>query len=348
MVRFILKWVLVLASTTVFFATSMASAQQARWRSESGLADAMSTQDVDRAWSAVNALLHSQGRHGAHDTLECMEAFLLEVVLAQHLQERTSGPARERVAPLARYVEQLDQAYTRCATDAPPGAVIDPGRRERLASQLSDLSYAREQATEAAAAPNNLDRVFAAELTRITAALAPGVPGAWEQAQSLHATMPLPGPRPPPPPRRRTRSYVPVVSTGVLVLGFGLVSLMTSLAGIASEGRIHRRSAGGWGLTFGLIAALPGALAWGEPRTRTYILAGSLTALSVVTGVALQFSSNTNRRFLGHGLLIGSGVNFLWTVGARLLYGRDPSSRRFALGPWMPRGGAGVSAAGRF
>lgn len=343
MVSSLLRHGLALCCVAASLMSTPAAAQS--WELERRLATAMNSQNAERAQSTVVALLGYEEQLETRNTLECLNAYLLELVLSRSLEER-SQPA-QALRDVAVHARELHEAYARCSrarVDIP----LDVARVERLGSQLPDLAHAEEQALRSAGSPNDLRPAFTVELARIANALEPGIPDAWERALGLYNTLPSPRPRPPDPPPRRIHSPVPFVATGVATLGFGFLSFMTSLAGAASGDGMHRRSAGGWGLTLGLIGALPGAYAWVEPSRPLYITAASLLTLTTGIGAALQISDRRNRRFFGRGLLIGSAANLLWTLGAVLLHGPQRPSPQVTVGMWMPEDGGGLAVSGRF
>lgn len=337
MVRLVLIFTLMLAS--------VARAQDPAIGAYEELAREMQARDWQGALIATQNVLDYHTRSNPlRESVECMHALLLELRLREHLVATPEGmPALSReLQDLANVLQDL-AAQPRC---------VEAARRAELSylrPRVERAARLTAEARDSGSVSAELEQVFMAEHGEIVAQIQPGPEDAWERAERLWLEQRTPEPRDREWP---ARSEAPVIGTGVLIVGFGLVSFFSTLTVLSGRG-LPSLSAGGWGITFSLLPALASAWTWERPKRGLLIASLAMTAIAAAGGAIGIARLDRDGRYFGRGLLIGSAVSAVWQVGGWIHHRYPNRSRR----QWQERvrfspvggpGFGGLGAGGRF
>ncbi len=336
----------------VLFATGLSTRVCAQVSSYEELARAMEEDNWRGALSATRALVRNESAHTPlEQAVQCMHVLLLEMQLRDHLAHSPEG-----VAEISRTLRGVDESMERLVAAMPhcPSDVLalDPNRAAELAYLRPRIERARqltEGAVESGDASAELEQVFASEHAEIVAAVPDGPDNDWARVRALWEAQDTP--------EARSRDWpwqseAPMIGTGVLFLGFGLVSFMSTLTALSGSG-LPSLSAGGWGITFALLPAMAAAWTWEQPKRGLLITSMAFTALAAAGGAAAIGRLNRDGRYFGRGLLIGSGLSVLWQIGG-WIHRRYPERarrewrERLRVSPTAGRRFGGLVAEGRF
>ncbi|MEM7605788.1 MAG: hypothetical protein AAF411_10555 [Myxococcota bacterium] len=309
-------------------------------RAETALEAAIDARDARAALLEVG---------GADDALlPCLELFLLEAQLAEDdpshaaqeiaLDAALGADEYVRVETIllrfARAGLRLARAYERC------GEPTSDARRATVQSLQQDFARAEETSLAALRASNEMQDALRAEYLRLKEALGEGIDGSWARVDATYArnlTLQLP--------HRRT-TPIPVFTTGVLIVGLGISSLISMIDPFTDGRSLRGYPAASWGLTMGLVGAIPAALTWLRPRVGMFLFS-ALTFTGTVALASFEYAQDTAaRRSFAAGLWSGAAINLALTVGA--LIRNRARRRRVSVAPVAIEGGAVFNARGAF
>ncbi len=342
------RLVLIVALFSMAWSTSV----HAQVSSYEELARAMEEDNWRGALSATRALARNESAHTSlEQAVQCMHVLLVEMELRDHLAHSPEGVAEisRTLRGVNQSIERLVAALPHCPSDV---LELDANRAAELAYLQPRIERARELtegAVESGDSSAELERVFATEHAEIVAAVPEGPDDEWLQVRAIWDAQDTP--------EARSRDWpwqseAPTIGTGVLFLGFGLVSFFSSLTALSGRG-LPALSAGGWGITFSLLPAIAAAWTWEEPKRALLITSMAFTALAAAGGAAAIGRLGRNGRYFGRGLLIGSALSVLWQIGG-WIHKRYPERARrewrdrLRISPTAGRRFGGLVAEGRF
>jgi len=306
--------------------------------------------------------------------LVCVEAELREEALgnlaadAVEAEDDIDASALRNLAQGLSYaVIDARDAYDRCIEQGPsslPGIrSARPTYRERYATlealepRTSALAQSLRQSADSPNRPREggaLKTELLTTLRSLARAATSEGPHGFDVARAYVGALHLPAQ----PMYWRARTFVPALMTYGLAVGVGAVSLLGSVTILGPEGPpVPMLVSTGFGfLVSGGVAALS-AYTWQRPSLPIWLTATVLTAGTGALGIYARVRGDRRRRYLGRGLMIGSGLSVFWLVGglvhltheARL----ERAWRRYLegpvqLAPMADQQAAGLMATGRF
>jgi len=260
-------------------------------------------------------------------SLNCVEVELREARLGDidgEIAALADDAAADRIGRLANALSgnliDLIDAYDRCLTDGPCALEA----RDQYAARIAEMRRVRPRTRALAASvhPSRAEhRVRMGEtlraqqlatLRKLRQATHDDGPHGFDLARAYLTPLHLP----PQPLHWRARTFVPAIATWGAAAGVGTLSLIGSITILGPEGPGAPLlvSAGFGFLLSGGVAAVS-AYTWERPSLAIWLTAAIATTGTGALGLFALMRGDRRRRYLGRGLLAGSGLSVFWLVG---------------------------------
>jgi len=342
------------------------------------LVGALRSENSELSLMEIEALRQSGARRleaeRLRPILRCVEAELREEALAHVVadvgaleDDAQANALRGPAEGLSHAVIDASDAYRRCleqgATSLSAIRQSRPSYRARLATlealqpRTSALAQSLHQSGDRLNQPRQggaLTGELLSSLRALAHAAAVDGPHGFEVARAYVSALRLPAQ----PVYWRARTSAPTLLTLGLAEGVLVVSLLGSITILGPEGPpVPLLVSTGYGLFLSSAVASLAGYTWEQPSLPLFLTATALTLGTGALGIYARVRGDRRRRYLGRGLMVGTGLGLFWLVGGLVHVTHDQRVERrwrrylelpVQFAPMVDASTAGLVATGRF